>query len=648
MIPSGLRPRLLLLILLTVGSSMGLMLATALQQRGVAVGNASSEAMLLGRLAAAHEERSLAVVHQLLRGLAHDPAVLACDARATAALIATLDEPRGTLVDLSAIAPDGRVFASTDAALRGRDVSGAPWFEWANGLAAFAVAPYAADSLGEAVALRCSMPARDGSGRVHAILVTSLDLDWLRRTAARARLPGNTSFLLVDPSGRVVTSGRSGGRPDSTVKPFAAARALEWTQDVRGGDGVVRHVAFTPLAVAPGHPLYIGVGIDAATVARQASRAFEQSLALMALLGVAIALAAWRGASLIVLRRIEALLRAADRLRAGDLTARSGLPYGRGELSRLAIGFDEMAARLERHERSRARAVDHLRRSEARKSAVLEASIDGIFVLDPSGVVVECNGAAARMLACSRRELRRRHFASLLEGPAPALPDAALRAPTVQENALRRRDGVPMPVEVVVVPVRDRAARGLCVATVRDITDRKRWQRALEAQSFVDDLTGLYNRRGFSVFGTQQLRLAARSGQSVVMVSLDLDDLKRINDTLGHATGDRAIVEVATVLRAAFRETDVVARLGGDEFVVLAIETDERGIERAIRRMLQQLADRSRGGEFGAPLTVSIGWRRAEPSDHLTLTQLLAEADARMYQQKRLRPRTRQQPAGAA
>src|SRR5207244_8114289 len=85
----------------------------------------------------------------------------------------------------------------------------------------------------------------------------------------------------------------------------------------------------------------------------------------------------------------------------------------------------------------------------------------------------------------------------------------------------------------------------------------------------VDELTGLYNRRGFLTLATRDLRLARRGDETLLVAFADMDDLKSVNDTSGHAVGDRALRDTAGLLRQTFRESDLVARIGGDEYAVL-------------------------------------------------------------------------------
>jgi PleD family two-component response regulator len=117
--------------------------------------------------------------------------------------------------------------------------------------------------------------------------------------------------------------------------------------------------------------------------------------------------------------------------------------------------------------------------------------------------------------------------------------------------------------------VRDRLDGRLLARALRHAIERTRLDRALLSLALVDDLTGLYNRRGFLTFATRDLRLARRGDETLLVAFADLDDLKRVNDTAGHAVGDRALRDAAVVLRQTFRDSDLVARIGGDEYAVL-------------------------------------------------------------------------------
>lgn len=170
---------------------------------------------------------------------------------------------------------------------------------------------------------------------------------------------------------------------------------------------------------------------------------------------------------------------------------------------------------------------------------------------------------------------------------------------------------------------------------IRYAIERQRMQLAMQSLSLVDDLTGLYNRRGFLTLGRQEIKTAERINKPVLILFCDLDGLKWINDTLGHQEGDRALREAAHVIRKSFREPDIVARLGGDEFAVYAmfnIDVDENMLK---ERLKQNLAERNRKGDLPFRLSMSIGMARSQPGTAYTLDDLLEEADRCMYEEKR-------------
>lgn len=180
--------------------------------------------------------------------------------------------------------------------------------------------------------------------------------------------------------------------------------------------------------------------------------------------------------------------------------------------------------------------------------------------------------------------------------------------------------------------------------TYRDVTTREsnkdllqRQADQLRALSLVDELTGLYNRRGFLTLATQQLKLCDRAARPAMVVFVDLDGMKRINDELGHDFGDQALIETASVLRQCFRYSDVVARLGGDEFVVLAVEADPPTGQLVTERLYEKLAELNRKPERAFQLQFSIGVAPYDPEKSEMIEEVLARADSLMYESKRLR-----------
>ncbi len=152
--------------------------------------------------------------------------------------------------------------------------------------------------------------------------------------------------------------------------------------------------------------------------------------------------------------------------------------------------------------------------------------------------------------------------------------------------------------------------------------------------SLRDALTDLYNLRGFRLLAEQALRMARRSGLCFSVLFIDLDNLKRTNDTLGHQAGSDFLVETAKILKSSFREADVVGRIGGDEFAV-AGQFNQSGISLAAQRIEESVARRNAQNSSGPPLSLSIGCVTSESLRNESLPELLARADHAMYEEKR-------------
>ena len=166
---------------------------------------------------------------------------------------------------------------------------------------------------------------------------------------------------------------------------------------------------------------------------------------------------------------------------------------------------------------------------------------------------------------------------------------------------------------------------------LRYAMERHRMRLALQSESLLDELTKLYNRRGFLVLAGNHLEVAERTRQPFSLVFIDLDGMKQVNDTLGHIEGDRALVEAADLLSKCVRQSDIVARFGGDEIVLLLTATTESTIRQRLHEQLE--AWNSRVGRRYR-LSFSVGVVTGGGGRRLTIEELLAEADGLMYRQK--------------
>jgi diguanylate cyclase (GGDEF)-like protein len=177
------------------------------------------------------------------------------------------------------------------------------------------------------------------------------------------------------------------------------------------------------------------------------------------------------------------------------------------------------------------------------------------------------------------------------------------------------------------------------------VTERERAEEELRNLTLTDDLTGLYNHRGFFTLSSHCLKTAHRTNQSSLIFYIDLDGLKQINDTFGHKEGSRAIASAAEILRRTFRESDVVARIGGDEFAILAANVSYADADSMTDRLTKNIRAYNEDGRQSYALSMSFGVVCAEAGTTLTIEELIARADEAMYEQKRSKRKPSEAPA---
>jgi diguanylate cyclase (GGDEF)-like protein len=158
----------------------------------------------------------------------------------------------------------------------------------------------------------------------------------------------------------------------------------------------------------------------------------------------------------------------------------------------------------------------------------------------------------------------------------------------------------------------------------------------------IDELTGLTNRRGFKMLAAQLINMINRMQLDAVLIYMDMDGLKWINDNLGHAAGDQALIDTGVILKKAFRSADVIARYGGDEFVILAIETDDNTDEAMLARLQEQLDEHNTQPGLKHTLSISAGIAKYHWREPVSFEMLLEEADQAMYAVKQTRRKASQ------
>jgi diguanylate cyclase (GGDEF)-like protein/PAS domain S-box-containing protein len=285
----------------------------------------------------------------------------------------------------------------------------------------------------------------------------------------------------------------------------------------------------------------------------------------------------------------------------------------------------------------RKEAEEALRNSEKTIRALLDATNDTVFLIDTSGTILVLNETFARRLGktvdetigCCAYDFLSPETAKARKG----IIDEAIRSgkPARFED---ERQG--MWFDNNIYPIFDDKGKVVKVAVyARNITERKQMEVELRSLSLLDELTGLYNRRGFMTLAEQELKVASRKKIGMLMIFADLDRMKWINDTFGHREGDRALIEAAEVLKETFRESDIIGRIGGDEFAMLAIDTPELTIEILTTRLQDNLEIHNKRGVRSYELSLSIGITHYNPDTPCSLEELTAQADTLMYEEKR-------------
>jgi diguanylate cyclase (GGDEF)-like protein/PAS domain S-box-containing protein len=289
-----------------------------------------------------------------------------------------------------------------------------------------------------------------------------------------------------------------------------------------------------------------------------------------------------------------------------------------------------------------------LRQNEERRmylESVLKAAPDAIVTLDAEQRIVEWNPGAVDLFGYTVEEAVGQFLDDLITSD-DVLEEAKSYTNRVQrgteipptEVVRYRKDGGRVEVIMAGSPILIGNTLIGAVGVYTDISDRVRMEEALRAMALRDDLTGLYNRRGFSILAEQQIKFANREKRRLYLLYADVNNMKYINDTFGHPEGDTALRETSRALETTFRKSDVIARIGGDEFVVLAIETSLSSPSTLSNRLKEELQYYNQEQSRAYQLSLSVGWVCYDPRSPKPLEELLEEADQAMYDQKKNTP----------
>jgi diguanylate cyclase (GGDEF)-like protein/PAS domain S-box-containing protein len=291
------------------------------------------------------------------------------------------------------------------------------------------------------------------------------------------------------------------------------------------------------------------------------------------------------------------------------------------------------------------RTVDQMRQSLSQTTItknyldnVLNSMSDAVFVTAADGAIRITNVAARRLTGRDEQQLEGRNIASILHAPDQGASERLQRARDVGEAVLRTHSGQTIPVSFSGsdIETADPQFAG-CIFVARDITDRKRAERRIRYLARYDALTKIPNRMQFQHLLQQAIARALRGGTGVALLYLDMDHFKEVNDTFGHAAGDRVLEVLTERLTRTLPQDTVLGRLAGDEFALFIDGVSEPGASEVVKHLsndiLNVVAQPFHVNQQEVFLSASIGVALC-PRDAENVIDLIRNADAAMYYSK--------------
>ena len=492
---SGLRWRLLVLVLLACAPLVGLMLHTASEDRRRVVKNWKQRSQDMMHLATREEEQVIHQARQLLFALGESSQVRSGKRRDCKKLLDELFGSYPRYANLGVVSTNGNVLASALPMAETANQTNRSYFSRALATRAFAIGDFPDGEAAGKPTVNFGHPVFDATGQVQAVVFATLDLDWVSRfeSELQAQLPRGATWTEIDRAGRILVRYPA---PEKWIgQPFPEKSLLKTVFSQEHGvveaisvDGIPGYHAFTAMR----SPL---IGDDVVTIlgsiprqvlfADANRRLTENLIGLGMVAGLAFILG-WIGSYLLVLRPVRTLVKSSAQLATGEFSARTGLAHRGDELGQLTRTFDQMAQALEQREQDRRRAEQELRQSEERFRALVQNSTDVIGITDETGIIVYCSPSLPNSLGYEASEVLGKNIAHYL-WPEDLVRAQGRQAELVKtpgatqwdEYRLRHRDESCRFIECTSSNyLHDSAISGL-VFNYRDITKRKRAEEEL-------------------------------------------------------------------------------------------------------------------------------------------------------------------------
>ena len=449
-----------------------------------------TRALDVARHAADDQMNFIEITRQVLVGLAQIPAVSELRRSCSSQLAAMLKQYT-FYTNLGVAGPDGTGLCSAVPSTQPTNYSDRAWFQRVFQTRDFAVGEYQIGRASGKPALGIGYPLQNEEGDLRVIFA-GLDVSWLNQLAAGAQLPPGSTFTLTDGNGIILArypdpeNWVSRPMPDAALIKAALGRGGEGTAAVAGHDGVDRVYAIMPLADASSWKAYVMVGIPTQVAYAEVDLAMFRNIAGLLAVGVLGLLGTWFGGDYLILRRVNALLAATKRLASGDIGSRTGMAYGRDEISRLARAFDDMAETIKTRRAEVLETSEALRKGEEQYRALFEGNPHPMWVYDLDTLsFLAVNDAAIRRYGYTRDEFLAMTIADIR--PREDVPHllervAELRAGDGSSGLSseegwrhRKKDGSIIDVEITSHSTVF-AGRRAEILLAHDVTERKRAQ----------------------------------------------------------------------------------------------------------------------------------------------------------------------------
>ncbi|HNC66012.1 MAG TPA: EAL domain-containing protein [Thauera aminoaromatica] len=616
------------------------------ERREQAVAETRAEIAL--RLADANREAQAAhrAVALVLRIMARSNDLQALDSAQCSGIAGRLLESLDGFANIGAALPDGEIFCSGRPMSAPVTVIDRAWFRTSLDSDEISPGEFVIGRVSGTPGMAFGYPLRAADGTLRAVIFATITVAWFDRLIEGFRLPegweasviSNSGLVLAHQPERAPEGWRAHKVPATTLARMAAVvRDEGGIAELAGIDGVQRLYGIGVPDFAPGSGFFaIGAPLERSLEA--AGQRLLMHLALVA----AIALASALIARLYIYRLIEVwatrVRGAIAKIAAGRRDARIGQATGVAELDALSEGIDQMALEIGKREGEL-----------QRLSMVIEQSPESIVITDTAGCILYVNEAFQRITGYARDEVLGRNPRILNGGLTPRATYEQMWATLLAGEVWRgefhnvRKDGSAYLELATIAPIKD--AGGTVthyVAVKEDITQRKQSEALLHRLAYFDALTGLPNRALLHDRIAQAIRSGVRRESFGMLMLVDIDRFRQLNDTLGHAAGDRLLCEVAARLRASVREEDTVARHGDDDFAVLVERIGETEadalshaeyVARKLQRTLQQpyVLGGTEGDRHFATLSFGISLFHDGVS---SLESLLKQAEVALYRAK--------------